>query len=152
MQAPRGAALPGVLVVLLVAALGCSTGPAASPTPRTVNVTLQEWAIGTDATSSGAGTITFAVTNKGPEDVHELVVVKTDLSLIALPTDANGAVTEEAGGMKVIGEIEDIPVGASRQLEVTLEPGAYALICNIYDETEKEAHYQKGMRASFIVS
>jgi hypothetical protein len=126
---------------------GCGTGDAAS-----VQVTLQEWAVGTDVTEAPAGPVTFNVTNIGPEDIHEFVVIRTDLPFIDLPTDDTGAVDESAGGMVVIGEIEDIPVGTSQDLTLTLEPGAYALICNIYSPEEAEAHYQMGMRASFTVS
>lgn len=144
-------ALGGLLVT------GCA--PGASPTPAAtaagptrVNITLQEWAVGTDVATAPAGAITFAVTNQGPDDVHEFVVIKTDLALTDLPTDETGTVDEAGGGMEVIGEIEDVAVGASEELTVTLQPGAYVLICNIYDETEKEAHYQEGMRASFTVT
>jgi uncharacterized cupredoxin-like copper-binding protein len=126
---------------------GCGTGEAAS-----VAVTLEEWAVGTDVTEAPAGPVTFTVTNIGPEDIHEFVVIRTDLSLIDLPTDDTGAVDEAAGGMEVIGEIEDLPVGSTQDLTLTLEPGAYALICNIYDPEEGEAHYQMGMRTSFTVS
>jgi uncharacterized cupredoxin-like copper-binding protein len=134
----------------------CGPGSAATASPTTaattVKVTLQEWAVATDAASAPAGAFTFAVTNMGPDDTHEFVVIKTDLSLIALPTDATGAVDEAGGGMEVMGEIEDVTVGANRELKVTLGAAAYVLICNIYDEAEKEAHYQEGMRTSFTVT
>jgi uncharacterized cupredoxin-like copper-binding protein len=117
-----------------------------------VSVTLEEWAVSTDVATAPAGAITFTATNDGPDDVHEFVVIKTELEFIALPTDAQGAVDEAGGEMEVIGEIEDIAVGASDELTVTLEPGAYALICNIYDETEMEAHYEMGMRTAFTVT
>ena len=97
-------------------------------------------------------TVTFQVTNTGPEDVHEFVVLKTDLDPGALPTDANGAVTEDGAGIEVVDEIEDIPVGQTQELTVTLEAGKYVLLCNIYDETEKEAHYKMGMRIAFDVT
>jgi uncharacterized cupredoxin-like copper-binding protein len=141
-----------------VVAMGCMSGGASSPSAAgtmagtAVAVTLQEWAVGVVPASAPAGPVTFTVTNQGPDDVHEFVVIKTDLSFIDLPTDATGAVDEAAGGMEVIGEIEDVPVGTTDELAVTLAPGAYALICNVYDETEQEAHYQEGMRASFTVT
>ena len=100
----------------------------------------------------GSGEVTFNVTNKGPDDTHEFVVIKTDLAPDALPTDANGAVEEEGAGMEVIDEIEDIAVGQAPSLTVTLEPGSYVLICNIFDEEEQEAHYSMGMRAPFTVT
>ena len=84
--------------------------------------------------------------------MHEFVVIKTDLSFIDLPVDATGKVDETQGGMEVMGEIEDVAVGATQELALALEPGAYALICNIYSEEEQEAHYQEGMRAQFTVT
>jgi uncharacterized cupredoxin-like copper-binding protein len=137
------------------AALGlaaCSSGPAASPTPVAVAVTLEEWAVGTSVASVPAGQVRFTVTNEGPDDLHEFVVMKTDLSLVALPTDETGKVNEDAGGMVVIGEIEDILVGSTEELTVSLQPGAYVLLCNIYTAEENEAHYQEGMRTSFTVT
>jgi uncharacterized cupredoxin-like copper-binding protein len=160
-------ALAAILGMSL-AVVACSS-PAASPTSQPpaseggapasagaggtpVGVTLKEWSVGSDATSGPAGDFTFTATNEGPEDAHELVVIKTDLALTELPTDDTGAVDEAGEGIEVIDEIEEIEVGSSADLTVTLEPGAYVLICNIYDEAEQEAHYEMGMRAPFTVS
>ena len=111
---------------------------------ETVAVTLQEFSIGTDPTSAPAGSITFEATNEGPDDVHEFVVIATDLGLTELPTDENGAVEETGEGMEVIDEIEDIPVGETQSVTVDLEAGNYVLICNIWDEEEQEADYAGG--------
>jgi uncharacterized cupredoxin-like copper-binding protein len=105
-----------------------------------------------DAESAPAGDVTFTVTNNGPEDVHEFVVLSTDLDPGDLPTDEHGAVDEEGDGVDVVDEIEDIPVGETEELSVTLEAGTYVLLCNIYDEDEDEAHYQMGMRTAFEVT
>ena len=131
-----------------------ATSAAASPAgvASSVNVTLQEWAVVPDADSASAGTVTFTVNNTGPEDVHEFVILKTDLDAAALPVDATGAVTEEGEGIAVVDEIEDIPVGTTQELSVTLEPGKYVLLCNIYSEEEQEAHYKMGMRTAFTVN
>jgi uncharacterized cupredoxin-like copper-binding protein len=118
---------------------------------ETVAVTLQEFSVIPDQESVSAGEVTFEVENTGPEDIHEFVVIKTDLAPDALPTDENGAVEEEGEGMEVIDEIEDIPVGETQSLTVDLEAGNYALICNIWDEEEQEAHYAVGMRTAFAV-
>lgn len=139
------------LLVLVVglALVGCQTMEA-----TTLDVTLQEFAVISATDSAPAGSITFNVENTGPDDIHEFVVIKTDLAPDALPTDENGAVTE-AGGLfpfvEVIDEIEDIPVGESPSLTVDLEAGNYVLICNIWDEEEQEAHYAVGMRTAFTV-
>jgi iron uptake system component EfeO len=150
-----------VVVALSIAALalaGCGTG-SASPSAAssgaaatTIDVELQEWAVVPSVTTAPAGTVTFAVTNKGPDDVHEFVVLKTDLDPADLPTDETGAVDEEGEGIEVVDEIEDVPVGQSEELEVTLAAGNYVLLCNIYDKEEKEAHYQMGMHIAFVVS
>ncbi len=132
---------------------GCGTEEMPSPVAATsVAVTLLEWAVVTDVPEAPAGPVTFTVSNGGPEDVHEFVVIRTDLPFIDLPTDDTGSVDETAEGITVMGEIEDIPVGGSEDLTLDLEPGAYVLICNIYDPDEAEAHYQMGMRLPFTVT
>jgi uncharacterized cupredoxin-like copper-binding protein len=147
---PRGR-ITGALAAVAAAAIALAAcgGPAAT---ANVTVTLQEWAIGTSVSSVKTGPVKFTITNDGPADVHEFVVIKTDLSLVALPTDGDGAVDEEAGAMTVEGEVEDVAVGATEELTLTLQPGAYVLICNIYSAEEDEAHYQEGMRTAFTVT
>jgi uncharacterized cupredoxin-like copper-binding protein len=148
-----------VLALALVGA--CSGSSATSPdssepgAASTVNVTLQEFAVIPDVASVGAGAVTFAIENIGPEDVHEFVVLKTDLAPDALPVDENGAVTEDVDGITLIGEAEDIAVGGTTQLDLDLAAGKYVLICNIL-QTEPdgslEAHYKVGMRTPFEVT
>ena len=119
-----------------------------------IGVTLQEFAVSADPASAPAGSVTFDVSNTGPDDVHEFVVIKTDLGPTELPVDDDGAVLEDGEGMEVVDEIEDIPVGDSETLAVDLDAGPYVLICNIVQEEEGglEAHYSEGMRAGFTVS
>jgi uncharacterized cupredoxin-like copper-binding protein len=126
--------------------------PAGSPAAGTVDVTLQEWAVVPAVDTTTAGDVTFSVTNDGPEDTHEFVVIKTDLAPESLPTAADGSVDESGDGVEVVDEIEDVAVGSTEELSVTLEPGSYVLICNIFDAAENEAHYQKGMRIGFTVT
>jgi uncharacterized cupredoxin-like copper-binding protein len=135
----------------LAAVGGLVLMPACGGGGETVDVTLQEFAVGVDPASVSAGEVTFSVTNDGPDDVHEFVVIQTDLGPTELPTDENGAVEETGEGMEVIDEIEDMEVGASEDLTVDLEAGSYVLICNIWDEDEQESHYQEGMRVAFTV-
>jgi uncharacterized cupredoxin-like copper-binding protein len=116
-----------------------------------VAVTLREFTVAPETSSAPAGSIAFDVTNEGPDDQHEFVVIKTDLGVTDLPTDENGAVDEEGEGIDVIDEIEPFDVGETKSLTVDLEAGNYVLICNVWDEEEQEAHYQEGMRTSFTV-
>jgi uncharacterized cupredoxin-like copper-binding protein len=142
--------LLGISAICALALAFVACGGAATPT--NVTVTLGEWAVGTSVASAKTGPVKFNITNAGPDDIHEFVVIRTDLSLVALPTDSTGAVDEAGGGMTVSGEVEDIPVGEAEELTLTLQPGAYVLICNIYTAEENEAHYQMGMRTSFTVT
>lgn len=116
-----------------------------------VGVTLQEFSVIPAADSAKAGKVTFDVENVGPDDVHEFVIVKTELEPDALPTLDDGSVDEAGEGVELIDEIEDIAVDDTQSLTVKLEKGAYALICNIYDEDEDEAHYEEGMHTAFTV-
>jgi uncharacterized cupredoxin-like copper-binding protein len=118
----------------------------------TVNVTLQEFSVGTDPTTVDAGEVVFEAINEGPNDVHEFVVFLTDLGPTELPTDENGAVVETGEGIELIGEIEDIAVGETKSVTLDLEAGNYVFICNIWSEEEQESHYQEGMRTTFAVS
>jgi len=147
----RARAGAGAAVLMLVA-IGCSS-TAASPTPppsSNVSVTLQEWAVVPDTATVPAGEVTFTATNNGPDDEHEMVIIKTDLPALGLPVGADGKVNEEASGLTTIAEIEEMPVGQSDTTTVTLEPGNYLLICNIVD-AEGDAHYGKGMTTTFVV-
>ena len=137
--------MASILGLGLVAA-GCGGGG------EDVSVTLQEFAVGADPSSVSAGSVTFNIENKGPDDTHEFVVIRTGLDPTALPTEENGAVAETGEGMEVVDEVEDIPVGDTPTLTVDLTAGSYVLVCNIYDEAEQESHYQEGMRTAFTVS
>jgi uncharacterized cupredoxin-like copper-binding protein len=153
---PRGLAVVALLAAVALMAAACGDdddgdGGSGGGGGSTVDVTLEEFAVSANPASVGAGEVTFDITNEGPDDVHEFVVIRTDLEVTELPTDENGAVEEEGEGMEVVDEVEDLPVGESESLSVDLDAGSYVLICNIYDEEEQEAHYQEGMRTSFTV-
>jgi uncharacterized cupredoxin-like copper-binding protein len=143
----RSALYLATVAALGLVAAGCSSDDGGG----TVEVTLQEFAVIPAPGSVSAGEVSFEVTNEGPDDVHEFVVFKTDLAPDALPTVEDGSVDEGGEGVELIDEIEDMAVGDSETLTVSLDAGNYALICNIYDESEQESHYQEGMRVAFTV-
>ena len=143
----RSAAIVALASALGLVAAACSSDEGGG----TVAVTLKEFAVVPAESSIAAGEVTFEVTNGGPDDVHEFVVFKTDLAPDALPTGEDGSVDEAGEGLELIDEIEDIAVGDAPTLTVSLDAGNYALICNIYDESELEAHYQEGMFVGFTV-
>jgi uncharacterized cupredoxin-like copper-binding protein len=61
-------------------------------------------------------------------------------------------VDEAGAGIKPVDEIEDITVGDTQTVAVDLTAGSYVLMCNVYDEAEKESHYQQGMHTGFTVT
>jgi uncharacterized cupredoxin-like copper-binding protein len=147
-QRRRAAIFVATVAALALVSAGCS-----GDEETTVDVTVQEFAVIPAESSAPAGDVTFDVMNEGPDDVHEFVVFKTDLAPDALPTAADGSVDEEGEGVELIDEIEDIAVGDTPTLTVTLDAGSYVFICNIVEEEGGEtiAHYQQGMRVAFTV-
>lgn len=144
-----------LLAGMLLSACGSSDeGGNGGATTTTVTAGLEEFAISTDPASVPAGSVTFKVTNNGPDDVHEFVVIRTDLGATELPTDADGAVDESGEGMEAVDELEDIAVGQTQSLTVDLAAGSYVIICNILQKEPDgslEAHYTQGMRTGFTV-
>lgn len=153
------------LAALILAALGSvlggcgsestttgTTGGAGGGGGTTVAVQLAEWSITLDKASAPAGKVTFALENKG-EDLHELVVLETDLDHDKLPLGADGDVDESASGITVAGELEDLESGKSGTLTLDLAKGKYALICNISmpEGGMIEHHYSLGMHTGFTV-
>lgn len=153
--------LLALLVVVPVLALGAACGDDDDDDDSggddggggQVNVTLREFEVVPDVDSADVGAVTFVATNEGPDDAHELVIVKTDLPADDLPTNDDGSFDEEAADVDVIDEIEEIAPDASDEISVDLEAGAYVLLCNLVEEEEGEleAHYQLGMRTEFTV-
>ena len=126
---------------------GASVGAAATD----VGVTLQEWAVVPEATTLAAGSVHFTISNVGPNDEHEFVVIRTDTPAGSLPTADTGAVEEDAVGLEVVDEVEELAVGADGELTVDLTPGHYVVLCNIYNEAEAESHYKLGMRTDITL-
>lgn len=138
----RRPALVSLLVALSLSATVCGTGRS------TVTVSLEDFRIGSDKARVPAGPATFHIANLGgasSQSVHEFVLLRTNLSAGDLPTLPSGAVDQEAEGLTVVGEVEDIAPGGGATLEVDLEPGSYLAICNI------RGHFAQGMVTGFTV-
>lgn len=115
-----------------------------------VTVVLQEWAIIPEVDSVAAGQVYFLADNRGPEDPHELVIIRTDADPAKLPV-REGIVPEDE--VEMIGEIRPFAAGSQASGVFELAPGNYALICNIAEEEDGaiESHYELGMRVAFKV-
>ncbi len=151
--------LPVLLLAVALLALACgdngddggSSPPATAtgeaelfvdPDAPIVNVELGEFFVTPDVAEIEAGPVTFSASNMGAIP-HELVVIKTDTPVDELPVE-NARVDEDAAGEE-IGEIEEFDAGLALSETYDLEPGKYALICNI------PGHYQGGMFVEFTV-
>jgi len=98
-----------------------------------------------DQTSIKTGPVKFEVTNWSRSVVHEMLIVSVDNPNTPLPYDyAQARVPEDQ--VKVLGEVPELQPSASKDLEVTLEPGAYLLICNV------AGHYAAGMVTAITVT
>jgi uncharacterized cupredoxin-like copper-binding protein len=143
----RWLAVSMVVGLALVAAScgGDDDGDDGAATDGTVSATLADYSITLDQSSAPAGDVTFEVTNDAAQ-IHEFVVLQTDLAADALPTDDAGDVNEAGDpGIVLVDEIEDIEGGATPTLAVTLDAGSYVLICNL------PGHYSQGMHTAFTV-
>jgi len=115
-----------------------------------VDVTLREWAIVPAQASVEAGKVYFLAENAGPEDAHELVIIKTDLAPDALPVEDHKVPEDQ---VDIVEEIEPFAANSSASKTVELSRGTYVLICNIteVEDGETESHYEEGMRVAFTV-
>jgi uncharacterized cupredoxin-like copper-binding protein len=111
-------------------------------------VALTTYKITPATNTANAGEITFHLHNDATDLTHEFVVFKTDLPEDQLPLTAEGIVDENAAGLTLIDEAEDIEPGQSKDLTVTLDPGNYVLVCNT--DTDQQ-HYMHGMHTAFTV-
>lgn len=120
---------------------------------------LDEWSISADESQFSAGSQTITAVNLG-HHTHELVIVKaTDAA--SLPTKADGSVDEAQLDRVKVGEIADLPPGASRHKVFNLRPGSYVAFCNIVASMGmgngmmggmEHVHFDAGMHTEFTVS
>ena len=153
----RVAAASGAFMLLSAAcgAIGASQTLASRPG----QFRLDEWSITADQPKLTAGRRTITAVNLG-HHTHELVIVKaTDAA--SLPTKADGSVDEAQLDRVKVGEIADIPSGASRHKVLNLRPGSYVAFCNIVASMGmgngmmggmEHVHFDAGMHTEFTVT
>jgi iron uptake system component EfeO len=100
-------------------------GAATSANPRALTVQATESECKLSATSAPSGTVTFAVTNGGSK--------VTEFYLYA------------ADGKRIVGEVENIGPGITRELVLKIKPDNYITAC-------KPGMSGDGIRAPFVVS
>jgi uncharacterized cupredoxin-like copper-binding protein len=111
-----------------------------------IQVAVNEQSFSMPSETIEAGDVTFSASNEA-SSVHELEVftVPDGVDATSLEITNNVADTEGAG-MDVVDEVEDIAPGTTADLTVNLDPGTYALICNL------PGHYAEGMVLEFEVA
>jgi uncharacterized cupredoxin-like copper-binding protein len=122
-----------------------STHSASAQASTRMAVTLSEFSIIAEVPEVPSGEVIFDVVNSG-EDVHELVLFKSDLDTAALPpSEITGEVDEAAIG-EYIGGFEDVQPGTLASGSLVLGPGRYILLCNL------SKHYENGMVSTLQVN
>jgi microcompartment protein CcmK/EutM len=119
-----------------------------------VHATLTEWQIVTDRDTAPTGKITVTADNKGA-DVHDLVLLQTDLPADGLPITAQGDVDLAASGLLVVSEIKDLAPGASGELTIDdAGPGKYVFVTTVATSNGMTVGhpYAKGMFKAFTVA
>jgi iron uptake system component EfeO len=122
-------AVPALVCAALLAVAGCTdNAPAATGSAgdaRTLSVTSSDTACTLSAVSAPSGPLTFAVTNTG--------TAVTEFYLLA------------ADGLRIIGEVENIGPGITRELVLSAPAGSYFSAC-------KPGMAGEGIRAAFLVT
>ena len=124
--------------------------PSPTPPPATTEagMELREFVIAPDRTRARPGTVTFKVRNAG-ELSHQFLVIRSDLPIAELPRKPGDVGVDETQ-LEVVGRIEAIAPGDSREVTVPAELGDYVLICNLF--AQGKSHYLSGMYNSFEVT
>jgi hypothetical protein len=139
--------LPLTLAVAVAALCllgGCSANRSSgSPSGRIVHVSERDFHI-TAPAGVQAGKVRLLVKNNGP-DAHELILIRARDPQLPLRGDGT-TVDEDDLEPETVGALEPGEPGSTRELDVTLRPGTYELICNM------TGHYMGGMESVLTVS
>ena len=119
-----------------------------------VDIVIKEWSIEPDVDEVAGGDVRFDLKNEGPDQDHEMLIIRTDFDPGDLPVEDDGSVDESAAGVNVIGSISDFEPDQRSSGTFTLTPGPYVLICNLVSDVDGEetSHYQKGMRVALTAT
>jgi hypothetical protein len=120
----------------------------AEPT-ASVDVAMSEYSLTAAPAEVPAGTIEITAENEG-HIFHELVVVRWDGDPAALPLNDAGGADQAQFHDAEVGRIFDFVANTTCTARFDLEPGKYALICNLVDDGFNP-HYSQGMHALLTV-
>lgn len=131
------------IALLTVVASSCGGDDGAAADESTVEVALNDFDLKLSPETMASGEVTFRATNAGPS-THEFEVFSgaDEVDITALPVEDDVADTT---GLTLIDEIEDVTPGSEAELPISLDPGTYAIICNLPE------HYAEGMYSTLTV-
>jgi uncharacterized cupredoxin-like copper-binding protein len=121
---------------------------AATATIVTVDMTNQQdgsQVMRLDRAEVPAGKVTFRVRNTSPNEVHEFLIVPTQLTPDRFPMAKEGSRVDEEK-LRGIKELGDLKPGKGGTLTIDLKPGHYVVFCN------QPGHFQDGMRAELTAT
>jgi hypothetical protein len=124
-------------VAVIAVSIGALSAGAVTSKPL-VAVQVDEFSVFPGTQGAPKGKVRFVVTNIGKVE-HEFVVVRTNKPAGNL---LKGKEADETGA---VGEIDGVPPGQARTLNLSLNRGHYALLCNL------PGHYKTGQFADFYV-
>jgi uncharacterized cupredoxin-like copper-binding protein len=141
-----GAVLLAVAVAIIaVLATRPSGGLAVPAGSQIVHVDERDFHITIAKTALAPGNYIFVDANHGGSP-HELVMWKTDHPAAQLPLEKDGRANEDSPDLdKVLDSGSSLQPGETRLLTVSLDPGHYALVCNL------PGHYRAGMHVDITV-
>ncbi len=139
----------GLLACAIVLIVGLAVRPAGGlslPTGyHVVHVDEFDAHFQADETTIPAGNVMFVDANRGTIP-HEFVLFKTDQAARRLPLRADRGVDEDASSLEDVADSgSSLAPGETRLMTADLDPGHYALVCNL------AGHYQAGMRLDITV-
>ena len=151
----RATSILAGLAILTTVTVSCGNGGdggAARPDPAspstngasaiTVGVTLLDFEVIAEPSSTTPGPVTFEVITSG---THSFSVFRTELPADDLPTLPSGSADVTSPDIEVVEFTEPLPPGETTSVSVDLSAGRYVLICNLVN------HYALGMYAPFTV-
>jgi hypothetical protein len=140
----QSSALFAGAIIVTLALAGCR----GESKPAEMQASLAEWSITVATEEIKPGRVHLTAQNTGSRQ-HELVIVKTDLPPAQLPA-SEGKVDETK--VHVVGKLDAVAPGATGETTISLSPGKYALLCNLFETTPSRlSHFDQGMVTAFSV-
>lgn len=117
----------------------------------TVELALGEYSVAPSSAEVPAGPIELVAANEGTI-WHEIIVVRHDADSGSIPLNsAGGADLDQLPENAEVGRMLNFMAGTTCRATFDLEPGRYALICNLVDDGFNP-HYSQGMHVSLTVT